>query len=144
MENNTFDTIIGINVSLKGNLYNKGSIQVNGNIEGEIKSDENLTIGETAVITGPVFANTVEVSGEINGIVEASERLEINPTGRIYGNIKAKTLIVKQGAIFIGKSDMETTTNHKASDKSNNEIKTETKEDTINPASDKTGFFNKK
>ena len=40
MEN--VDTVIGINVNLKGNLKNKGSIQVNGSVEGEVRSDENV------------------------------------------------------------------------------------------------------
>ena len=70
---NTVDTIIGINVTLKGNLKNKGSVQINGNVEGEIKSDENVNIGETATIKGPVVAKTIEVSGEVKGLIEATE-----------------------------------------------------------------------
>ena len=67
---NSIDTVIGINVTVKGNLYNKGSIQVNGNVEGEVKSDENIMIGETAKIKGPVIAAKVEISGEVRGLVE--------------------------------------------------------------------------
>jgi len=104
MEN--VDTVIGLNVNLKGNLKNQGSIQVNGSVEGEVRSDDNVNVGETAVIKGPVSAKVVEVSGMIKGIVEASEKLEINPTGRVIGDINVKTLIIKQGAIFVGKSTM--------------------------------------
>lgn len=139
MENNTFDTVIGLNVSLKGNLYNKGSIQVNGTIEGEIKSDENLTIGETAVVKGPIFAKTIDISGEISGTVEASEQLEITPTGKVYGDIKAKTLIIKQGAIFVGSSTMTEASKAKVTIEEKVEIK-----DAVTPSSDKSGFFGKK
>lgn len=104
MEN--VDTIIGINVNLKGNLKNKGSIQVNGSIEGEIRSDESITIGETASVKGPVVAKTIEISGSVKGLVEASEKLEINPTGKVVGDINVKTLIIKPGAVFVGKSIM--------------------------------------
>ena len=104
MEN--VDTIIGINVSLKGNLKNKGSVQINGTVEGEVRSDESVTVGETAVIKGPVIAKTIEVSGTIKGLVEATEKLEINPTGKIVGDIIAKNLVIKLGAIFVGKSMM--------------------------------------
>ena len=103
---NQVDTIIGINVTLKGNMKNKGSIQLNGTVEGEIRSDENINIGETANIKGPVSAKTIEVSGTIKGLVEATEKLEVNPTGKIVGDINAKTLIIKQGAVFVGKSIM--------------------------------------
>ena len=104
MEN--VDTIIGLNVNLKGNLKNQGSIQVNGSVEGEIRSDDNVNVGETAIIKGPVSAKVVEVSGMIKGLVEATEKLEINPTGKVIGDINVKTLIIKQGAIFVGKSTM--------------------------------------
>lgn len=104
MEN--VDTIIGLNVNLKGNLKNKGSIQVNGNVEGEIRSDESITIGETASVKGPVVAKSIEVSGSVKGLVEAHEKLEINPTGKVIGDINVKTLIIKPGAVFIGKSSM--------------------------------------
>lgn len=100
------DTVIGLNVNLKGNLKNQGSIQVNGSVEGEVRSDDNITVGETAMIKGPVAAKVIEVSGTIKGLVEASEKLEINPTGKVIGDINAKSLIIKQGAIFIGKSTM--------------------------------------
>lgn len=144
MENNV-DTVIGINVTVKGNLYNKGSIQVNGNVEGEVKSDENIMVGETAKIKGPVIAKKIEVAGEIKGLVEANEKLEINPTGRIIGDINVKSLIIKEGAVFIGKSVMQS----KDSDKST-EVKTEDKiEETVEPIEetankDKMGFFGKK
>lgn len=103
MENNT-DTIIGINVTLKGNLHNKGSIQVNGNVDGEVKSDENILIGETAKIKGPVIAKKIEISGEVSGQIDATDKLEINSSGRVYGDINAKSLVIKEGAIFVGNS----------------------------------------
>ena len=101
------DTIIGTDVHVKGNLENKGSIQINGTVEGEVKSDENVTIGETAVVTGPIVALNVLISGKANGTVVAKDKLEIDPTGSIDGEIKAKTLIVREGATFNGSCSME-------------------------------------
>lgn len=149
MENNV-DTIIGINVTIKGNLYNKGSIQVNGSIEGEVKSDENLIIGETAQIKGPVIARVIEISGEVKGLVEATDKLEIHPTGRIYGDINAKSLIIKEGATFVGKSIMPgeakaATEATKPKEEVKHEVKPEEEEkDSIEQIADKMGFFSKK
>jgi len=143
MENNV-DTIIGINVILKGNLKNKGSIQINGTVDGEVRSDENINIGETAKINGPVVAKTIEISGEVKGLVEATERLEVNPTGKVLGDINAKSLIIKQGAKFIGKSIMpasgntETTKAEARPEETKKENPVEAKDE------DKFGFFGKK
>ena len=142
MENNTVDTIIGINVVLKGNLRNKGSIQINGNVEGEVKSDENINIGETAKIKGPVIAKTIEISGEVKGIIEATERLEVNPTGRITGDISAKSLIIKQGAVFVGKSNMISGAASEGTKAEPNEKKEEKVEEE-EKKEDKFGFFKK-
>lgn len=143
MENN-IDTIIGIHVTIKGNLYNKGSIQVNGNVEGELKSDEDIIVGETAKITGPVVAKKIEVSGEIHGLVQANDKLEIHPTGKVYGDLNAKVLIIKEGALFVGQSAMPANAAEKETPKEKVEapaIKpTEKKEE---PA-DRFGFFSKK
>lgn len=104
MEN--VDTIIGTNVKIKGSIKNTGSIQVNGIVEGELKSDQMVTIGETAAVNGPVNAKSVEISGSVKGIVNASEKIEVNPKGQINGDLITKILIIKQGAIFNGKSQM--------------------------------------
>jgi len=140
---NAVDTIIGVSVTLKGNIHNKGSIQVNGTVEGEVKSDENVIVGETAKIKGPVIAKKIEASGEIRGLVEASEKLEINPTGKIYGDVNAKTLIIKEGAIFVGKSIMPN--QPPAEVKSKEEPKTVVPEKIEDlDSDDKHGFFSKK
>lgn len=150
---NTTDTIIGINVTLKGNLHNKGSIQVNGNVEGEVRSDENILIGETAKIKGPVVAKKIEVSGEVKGLVEASEKLEINSSGRIYGDINAKSLVIKEGAIFVGKSTSaqipgetrsETAKETAEPDKQAEKEIPEVVVEPVKEVKDKLGFFGKK
>ncbi len=140
MENN-IDTVIGANVNIKGNLFNKGPIQVNGIVEGEIKSDENILIGETAIIKGPVIAKKIEISGEVKGLIQAYERLDIQHTGRVYGDINTKTLIIKEGAIFIGQSMMQSKTETHTSKET--AIEDEKQEQNI-IQKDKVGFFGKK
>lgn len=141
MDNNNVDTIIGINVTLKGNLKNKGSIQINGTVEGEVKSDESVNIGETAKVIGPVIAKTIEVSGEIRGVIEATDKLELNPTGKIIGDINAKNLIIKSGATFIGKSNMPQDAIAQGVEKTEAKKEEKPKEE---DKTDKFGFFSKK
>lgn len=106
MEHTQADTIIGADVHVKGNLKNKGSIQINGTVEGEIRSEEDITVGESASVIGPVVAKNILISGKVDGTVEASEKLEIDPTGVVQGDIKTKTLIVREGANFNGTTSM--------------------------------------
>jgi cytoskeletal protein CcmA (bactofilin family) len=144
MESNV-DTVIGLNVNVKGNLHNKGSIQINGSVEGEVKSDENVYVGDTAKITGPVTAVTIEVSGEVRGQITATDKVDVNPTGKVLGDINTKVLVVKEGAIFIGNSimpnDNAPAPKETKEEKVDDDIK---KDEVVEKSDDKLGFFSKK
>lgn len=99
-------TIIGINVKLVGTLYDANEVTVHGQIEGEVKSDKNIIITETAYVKGPISAETVQIAGQVYGSITATAKLEILPTGKVYGSTTTKDLNVRSGAIFIGKSNM--------------------------------------
>lgn len=102
-------TVVGSSVKLTGSLKDTADIVVHGQVEGEVASDQNVVIGETARVKGPVIAQNVSVSGEVEGSVEASQKLEVHPTGKIFGNIKTNDLVIHSGATFVGKSAMGTT-----------------------------------
>ena len=99
-------TIVGVNVKLVGTLYDANEITIHGQIEGEVKSDKNIIIAETAYIKGPISAETVQVAGQVYGSITATSKLEILPTGKVYGSTTTKDLNIRSGAIFIGKSNM--------------------------------------
>ncbi len=100
-------TIVGANVKLSGILKDINDITVHGQVEGEVISDKNVLIEQTAKIKGPIRASLVVVAGEVNGEILASEKLEILETGIVKGSITTDNLIVKSGAVFNGKSSMK-------------------------------------
>ncbi len=99
-------TIIGANVKLVGALRDVNDITVHGSVDGEVHSEKTVTIGETATVKGPVTGAVVTVSGTVRGSIDADSRLEILPTGKVNGNIATKDLIIRSGAVFVGKSAM--------------------------------------
>ncbi len=127
-------TVVGSSVSLTGSLRDTADIVVHGQVEGEVASEQNVIIGETARVKGPVIAQNVSVSGEVNGSVDAKEKLEIHPTGKVFGNITTSDLIIHSGAIFVGKSSMpnaekEAKTEKEESKKEKKESEKESKEE---------------
>ncbi len=99
-------TVVGANVKLVGTLSDANEIIVHGKIEGEVISEKNIVVSETAFVKGPVSAETIQVAGEVRGSIVATGRLEIMPTGKVYGSTTTKDLNIRSGAIFIGKSNM--------------------------------------
>jgi len=53
-----------------------------------------------------VEANSVIVSGEVLGDCTAAVRVDIQATGRLTGNIRAPKIVIAEGAVFRGNSDM--------------------------------------
>jgi len=121
MKENEIHTIVGSNVKLTGTLKDTNDIVIHGTVEGEVVSDQNIVVDETANIKGPVTAQAVSVSGVVEGMVRALDKLEIHPSGRVDGNIQTKDLIIHSGARFIGKSDIISDEQGQASSDSSDE-----------------------
>ena len=121
-------TIVGASVHLTGSLKDNLDIVVYGSVEGEVESEQNITVGESAKIKGPVTAKVVIVSGTVRGQVTAHEKLEIMPGGKVSGNINTSDLVIHSGAIFNGKASMGKEKEEEAEEKVSKEEK-ETKEE---------------
>jgi len=101
-------TVVGANVVLTGILRDTNDVIIHGKVEGELSTERSITIGETAEIKGPITGQVVTIAGFVKGSVDAGQKLEILPTGKVYGSISARELVIRSGAIFIGKSTMPT------------------------------------
>ncbi|OGS67861.1 MAG: hypothetical protein A2Y96_02435 [Firmicutes bacterium RBG_13_65_8] len=101
------DTIIGRDAQLKGTVVSSGLIRIDGKVDGEIVHKGDIAIGESGEITANVKAHNVTVAGVVNGNIEATGKLELLPTARVTGDLSVATLVVGEGAIFKGSSDMK-------------------------------------
>lgn len=100
-------TVVGVNVALTGVLKDQSDIAVYGMVEGEVISDNLVTIGQTAQVKGPVRGRIITIAGVVRGSITANEKLEILETGKVFGAIDAKDLVVHSGASLSGKVTME-------------------------------------
>jgi cytoskeletal protein CcmA (bactofilin family) len=100
------ETIIGPSVKVKGNFITKGSMQIDGELEGTLKIGNDLIVGEGAKITANVNANRIMVSGSIKGNLKANESLEITDTAKVEGDIESKVFSVDAGAQINGRLKM--------------------------------------
>lgn len=66
-----FDTLIGVNSILEGNITTEGTIRIDGKINGDIKVKGDVYIGKDAHVNGSIFANNVYISGRVDGNIEA-------------------------------------------------------------------------
>jgi cytoskeletal protein CcmA (bactofilin family) len=98
-------TYLDLGTKISGKLHFEGTARIDGNIDGEIDGKE-VTIGEGAVATAQIRADSIIVSGKVKGDITATEKIELRPTAKIIGNITAPKVIVHDGAIFEGHCSM--------------------------------------
>jgi len=99
------ESLIGANSVFKGNIETKGTIRVDGSMEGNISADW-VILGEKASIKGDVTARGIVVGGRVEGNLRAKEIVEIKPKGQVFGDVSSVKLTIVEGGIFEGRSSM--------------------------------------
>lgn len=85
---------------ITGNVKTSGDIQVEGQVEGDIRA-HLLTVGEGATVKGEVIADDVVINGRIVGRVRGL-KVRLTSTARVEGDIIHKTIAIESGAHFEG------------------------------------------
>lgn len=98
---------IGKAVLIKGQIYSKEDMFLDGQIEGSIEMPANrLTIGRNGRVQANVVAREVEVQGSIQGDIEAREKITIRGNANVIGNLKSASISIEDGAYFKGSIDI--------------------------------------
>jgi len=105
--NGVEDTLIGSSIKIEGDLVSNGSINVEGEVVGSLKTEKRLRVGEKAKVVADVRAQEAFISGTIQGNITVGGRLELSSTAKVTGDIQASSLSIAAGAIFNGKSSMQ-------------------------------------
>lgn len=100
------DTIVGPESILKGDLVSKGTVKIDGQLEGNVNSD-CLVIGETGKLTGDVTAREIVIGGRVAGNIHAADGVDILRKGEVCGDIFAARLTIAEGGHFDGRSTMQ-------------------------------------
>jgi cytoskeletal protein CcmA (bactofilin family) len=98
--------VIGAKTTVKGEVTGDEDVVVDGVIEGQVRISKDLRVAQSGSVRATVEAAAVIVSGEIVGDCSASQRVEIQASGRLTGNIRAPRIVIAEGALFKGNSDM--------------------------------------
>ncbi|MCS7184964.1 MAG: polymer-forming cytoskeletal protein [bacterium] len=95
------ETLIGKEVVLQGILKAKGTLRIDGKIEGNIVAD-TIIIGEGAEVTGDINCESIIIGGKVIGNITSIGSIELLKTGQLIGDIKTPQLTIAQGSIFEG------------------------------------------
>jgi cytoskeletal protein CcmA (bactofilin family) len=98
---------IGKSVTIKGQIFSREDLVVDGEIEGAIElNDHRLTVGPNGRVRAGIKAREIVVLGSIDGNVEALDKIDIRKDAKLVGDIKTARIIIEDGAYFKGSIDI--------------------------------------
>lgn len=100
------ESLVGVESTFKGDITTKGTIRIDGSVEGNVEADW-VVLGEKGLVKGDVLARGVVVGGRVEGNLRVREICEIKNKGVLYGEIVSAKLTIAEGAVFDGRSTMK-------------------------------------
>jgi cytoskeletal protein CcmA (bactofilin family) len=93
-------SVLSSDITITGNLRSSGDIQIEGTVEGDVRS-QVVIIGESATVRGEVVGDEVVVHGRVVGRLRGI-KVRLSATARVEGDIVHKTIAIENGAHFEG------------------------------------------
>ncbi|WP_336985224.1 polymer-forming cytoskeletal protein [Altererythrobacter aquiaggeris] len=94
-------SVIGSDVTIKGNISASADLHVDGRIEGDIACS-NLVQGEGSEVIGAITAESARLAGRVAGSITARE-LVVLKSAHIEGDVNYDALTIEQGAAVEGR-----------------------------------------
>ncbi len=93
-------------VMLEGTLTVTGTFRIDGNVKGNIISEQTVILGEGAKVEGQIEGNRVVIAGRFDGVIFAKGRVEIQVKGVVTGEVHSPCMVIDPGGIFDGRCHM--------------------------------------
>ena len=93
--------------TIRGELEFSSSFRIDGRIEGKVRSNSELIIGEGGFVEGEIEVACCVIGGEIHGTIVATESVVLHASARVFAEIRTKSLVMEDGAFLEGKVSME-------------------------------------
>jgi cytoskeletal protein CcmA (bactofilin family) len=98
---------LGPGTKINGKLHFDQPATIEGEVDGEIVAQGNITVGQQATVKGKITAASILVQGKVMADVQAEKRLEIQPPGSVVGDVYTQSLVIGDGAILEGHISMK-------------------------------------
>ena len=104
MANKTKSVLVS-DVKINGNITEKGSIIINGEVNGNINAELVETF-ENSHIKGNIESKKIFIGGKLKGDIN-SDSVHIRKTADVDGTIKHKTLSIEEGSLLTIKTEIK-------------------------------------
>lgn len=100
-------TIIGPGTTVTGEIRSKGTVRIEGVLNGRIHCEDTIVVQESGQVKADMVAGQIIINGEVRGNVFAHDRLEVTSSAKLIGDITAPRVSIAEGVLFEGKCTMK-------------------------------------
>lgn len=99
---------IGSSAHVRGRIRGDGNLVVEGQVEGDLAIQGDLTIAEGASVKSEaVEAHAVTIAGALEGDVVATGPVRLSAGAQVSGNLRGSAVAIDDGARFAGRLDCD-------------------------------------
>lgn len=103
MSSTEITTLLGPGSRFEGRLVFEGVVRIEGELRGEVKSDDVLVVAEGGAVHADVEVGTCIVQGgAVFGNIRAHKAIEIRAPSQVVGNLQAPQISIEKGVQFEG------------------------------------------
>lgn len=107
MAKDDISAFLGSGTIYNGQLSFVGSVRIDGQFTGEIKSEGTLILGQEAKVEGAINVSHLVLSGNLHGDVVVTGKTILHKTANLTGNLITRSLIIEEGALLQGSISMD-------------------------------------
>ena len=92
--------------AIRGDLSSSTDIRIDGQVDGTLFSEGKVVVGETARLSGKLFATNVDFWGKMDGDIFVKDTLSLKSSAVVNGNIHVRKIQVEMGTQINGSFKM--------------------------------------
>ena len=99
-------TRIGETMRIRGQVTSREDIQMDGELDGQLESQNLFRVGGKGKVTAGVKAREVDIAGTVQGNIDAAERIVLRKGAHLIGDVRTTGIVIEDGAYFKGGIDI--------------------------------------
>ncbi len=93
--------------NVKGTIKFSEAMNIDGNFEGTLITDNgDLIVGKTGTVKANVKVRSAVIEGRVYGEIIVSDKVELKQNSHIIGDLQTKILVIEEGAVLVGKCNV--------------------------------------
>ena len=100
-------TVIARGIRLTGELQGNDSVEIGGEVDGQIAIKGLCHVRQTGTVKGRISASYLIVEGRVEGKLSARRRAELRGTAHVEAEVHAEGVAIAEGCFFDGRIHMQ-------------------------------------